>query len=489
MRRILFVAAELAPYIKVGGLGDVAASLPRALAAAGEDIRIFVPGHAPAIEAAGPPLRVHEIGTRFGQAALLEFRLPGTEIPVWMLRAPGFSDRPGPPYAHADGRPYADDAQRFDFFARVAAAIAADAFDLGWQADIVHCNDWHTGLVPVHMLLERVQAASVFTIHNLAYQGLFPEPTLEALNLPTWLWHFQALEFNGQLSFIKGGLNFADRITTVSPTYAREILTPAYGEGLDGLLNHRAKALRGILNGIDGDLWNPGTDSFLTYHYSGESARGKSSQRRLLREAFKLPARRGYPLLAMVTRLTYQKAIDIVLDALPQLLERKLQLIVLGTGAPEFEQALREFAALHPRQLAVITGYDEALAHRIYAGADMFLMPSRFEPCGLSQMYALRYGAVPIVRRCGGLADTVVDATDVHSGTGAVETGFSFDATDAEDLISTVDRACTAFSERGRWRVLMRNGMGQDFSWTRSAVDYQETYTNALTASRARTPR
>lgn len=482
MRRVLFAAAELQPFIKVGGLGDVAGSLPRALAANGEDIRIFIPGHGPALKAAGLPVRTHALGHEFRGLALLEYRLPDSDIPVWILRAPGFSDRRGPLYAQADGTPYADDAKRFALFARVAAAIADDTLGLDWHADVVHCNDWHTGLVPVYMLLRRVDAASIFTIHNLAYQGLFPAATLEALGLPGWLWHFQALEFNGKLSFIKGGLNFADRITTVSPTYAREIRTPAYGEGLDGLLNHRADALQGILNGIDTEAWNPACDPHLTYRYGPERLRGKASQRRLLREEFGLPARRGHPLFAMVTRLTYQKGIDILLEALPQLLERKLQLLVLGTGAEEFEQMLREFAALHPRQIAVNTDYDEALAHRIYAGADMLLMPSRFEPCGLSQMYALRYGAVPIVRRCGGLADTVVDAADTANHPGEAETGFSFQPTAANALLDTVDRACTAFAERGRWRAIMRSGMNRDFSWTRSAASYQQTYTAAITA-------
>ena len=413
MRKILFVTSEAHPLMKTGGLGDVCGSLPQALQTLGADVRLLLPGYRDSRAQAGQLKPVAQITVPLltQPVTLLEGKLPGTDIQVWLIDFPPAYDRAGNPYLDAEGHPWIDNAARFSLLAQVAVAIARGTAGLAWKPDVVHAHDWQTGLVPALLAEDTVRPATVFTIHNLAYQGLFPYESFLSLRLPASLWSLDALEFHGQLSFIKGGIAFADRVNTVSPTYAREIQTPESGHGLDGLLRHRAARLSGILNGIDDQIWNPARDPILASPYSLQRLAHKAPNKAALQKEFNLPVDAQVTVIGIVSRLAHQKGIDLVLDALPVLRELPIQLVILGTGELEYENALRAEAARTPDRLAVFAGYDEAVAHRIQAGADLFLMPSRFEPCGLSQLYALRYGTVPLVCHVGGLADTVVDAT------------------------------------------------------------------------------
>jgi starch synthase len=475
--KILFVTSEAHPLIKTGGLGDVCGSLPVALKALGADVRLLLPGYRDAIRHAGPLKRLTPItlAPLAEPVTLLEGRLPGTRVKFWLIDFPPAYDRPGNPYLNAHGHPWHDNAARFALLARVAVALARGQAGLSWRPDIVHCHDWQTGLVPALLAQEAARPATVFTIHNLAYQGLFPFDTLAALGLPASFWSSKALEFHDQLSFIKGGLVYADRLTTVSPSYAREILTPEFGEGLNGLLRHRARKLSGILNGIDDKIWNPARDAHLTARYSARNFSGKQQNKAALQQELGLPVSITVPLIGMVGRLVPQKGMDLVLEALPQLMDLPLQLALLGSGEAAYEKALRAAVAQYPTRLAVNIGYDETLAHRIEAGSDMFLMPSRFEPCGLSQLYSLRYGTVPIVRRVGGLADTVVDATPNTLAAGTAS-GVMFREAQPRALVNAVTRALALYQDQRRWKKLVVTGMRQDFSWRHSAGEYLTLY-------------
>jgi starch synthase len=478
MRKTLFVASEAHPLMKTGGLGDVCGSLPQALAALGEDVRLLMPGYHDAMQHAGrlKPVAALTLPPLAAPVQLLETRLPGTRVKTWLIDFPPAYDRPGNPYQNAHGHDWHDNAARFALLARVAVALSQGVKRLRWTPDIVHAHDWQAGLVPALLSLEPVRPATVFTIHNLAYQGLFPYDSFVSLGLPPALWSFAGLEFHGQLSFIKGGIAFADRVTTVSPNYAREIQTPEFGHGLDGLLRHRAPLLRGILNGIDTKVWNPQRDPALAARYSAHRlAAGKTANKAALRAELGLADDPGVPLLGMVSRLVPQKGIDLFLEALPVLLEQPLQCVVLGTGETHYEQALRVYAQRHPEQLAVIVGYDEILAHRIIAGADLFLMPSRFEPCGLTQLYSLRYGTVPVVHRVGGLTDSVIDTNAASLADGSA-TGVAFESANSAALVQAVSRALELYRRRRVWQALRRQGMRQDFSWQHSAAEYQRLY-------------
>lgn len=481
MPNILFVASEAHPLIKTGGLGDVAGSLPVALTSRQADVRLLLPAYREAMARAGKLKTVARISLAGlpSPVRLLEARLPGSRLIVWLVDFPPAYDRPGNPYLDSRGLPWSDNAMRFALFARVAVAIALGRTRLKWRPDVVHCHDWQTGLVPALLAQEKKRPATVFTIHNLSYQGLFPYDTFVALGLPAALWSAQGLEFYGQLSFIKGGLVFADRLTTVSPTYAREIQTPEFGDGLDDLLRRRADRLTGILNGIDGETWNPARDPFLAKRYSASRPRDKLPNKLALQREFGLPVKPETPLIGMVGRLVQQKGIDLVLESLPALMQRPVQLVLLGSGAAGYEAALRTQAVRYAGRLAVRIGYDERLAHLIEAGADIFLMPSRFEPCGLNQLYSLRYGAIPIVRRVGGLADTVVDATEENLNAGKA-TGIVFEPARGDALLDAVDRALTLQKNPRRWNQMIRSGMLQDFTWRRRATQYLRLYGQAL---------
>ncbi len=480
MPRILFASSEAYPLVKTGGLGDVSGSLPRALHDLGEDVRLVIPAYPDALARVGAVQRVAEIPTRFGVVSVLEGTLPDSTLTVWLLDHPESFDRSGNPYLAADGKPWQDNAVRFTVFAEALTALAIDRCGLNWAPEIVHCNDWQTGLVPALLRLEPERPATVFTVHNLAYQGLFPMSSLSALGLAPELGTSDALEFHGQLSFIKGGLVFADRISTVSPTYAEEIQRPDFGYGLDGLLRHRRAALTGILNGIDEREWDPQSDPHIPQPYGVSNViEGKLSARRTLCAELELEPHSGTLLLGMVGRLVEQKGIDLVLAALPDLLQLPIQLALLGSGETRFESALLEWAEREPGRIGAYIGYDERLAHAIEAGADAFLMPSRFEPCGLNQMYSLRYGTPPIVNRTGGLADTVTDASK-DTLTRGEASGIVFERPETGALIEAVKRACLLHADKKLWLRMQYNGMRTDFSWQRSADAYLELYADAM---------
>ncbi len=481
MPKILFVASEAHPLIKTGGLGDVAGSLPAALQSLRADVRLLLPAYHDALARAGKLKTVARcaIENLSAPVRILEARLPGTGLIVWFVDYPPAYDRRGHPYLDAGGRPWPDNAMRYALFADVAVRIALGRANMKWRPDVVHCHDWQTGLVPAWLAMEKIRPATVFTIHNLAYQGLFPRETFEALGLPAALWSHEALEFHGWMSFIKGGLVYADRLTTVSPNYAREIRTPEFGCGLDGLLRHRAGRLTGILNGIDDKEWNPARDPFLEKGYSSRRLQDKLANKLALQREFGLPEQSGTPLIGMVGRLVHQKGIDLVLETLPGLMHRPIQLVLLGSGEAGYEEALRAQAARYAKRLAVRIGYDERLAHMIEAGADMFLMPSRFEPCGLNQLYSQRYGTIPIVRRVGGLADTVADATKARLKTGSA-TGIVFEEARASAMLAAIDRALVLQQKKPAWKRMMLAGMRQDYSWRHSATEYLRLYRQAM---------
>lgn len=478
--RILFASSEVHPLIKTGGLADVSGSLPVALKNLRREIRIIMPGYRAALAAIGKTDEIARFTPAHGndEVRILEGRLPGTSVRVWLVDSPQHFDRDGGPYGKTDGSDWPDNAERFALFARAIEAIALGQAGISWLPDIVHCNDWQCGLAPALLSLAPTRPATVFTIHNLSYQGLFPIETFQQLDLPPSLWSMHGLEYFGQLSFMKGGLAFADMLSTVSPRYAEEIRTPAFGYGLEALIDHRADRLVGILNGVDYRQWNPARDPHIARLYNAWNLAGKAANKQALQSRFGLPVDKQAPLLGMIGRLVEQKGFDLVLDTLPDLVETGAQLVVLGSGDPVLEARLRAAAVRYPQQVAAWLGYDEQLAHQIEAGSDIFVMPSRFEPCGLNQIYSLRYGTVPVVRRTGGLADTVFDATPEAIGAG-IATGFIFDQADPADLLAALQRAIDHYQQPRVWKRLIFQGMQQDFSWRQSAQRYLALYRQA----------
>lgn len=481
MRKVLFASSEVHPLIKTGGLADVSASLPAALHQQGHDIRIIMPAYRKCLENIGS---IHTIARLKVDGfhlpiEILQSTLPNSDVPLWFVHSPEHFDREGGPYSSLNGEDWQDNAARFTLFSRAVAALAMNQADLDWQPDILHCNDWQTGLAPALIADLPNRPATIFTIHNLAYQGLYSRAIFDALDLPETFWHSDGLEFYDLLSMMKGGLIYADHITTVSPTYAKEICGAEFGYGLEGLLSLRAKQgrLSGILNGIDNNEWNPTTDPHLNKFYSVKNIRHKSSNKSSLQHYFGLPEKEDVLLLGLISRLVSQKGIDLTLDAVTKLLElgANIQLTCLGSGSVEYEQDLRVLRARYPDKVGVDIGYNEALAHQIEAGADVFLMPSRFEPCGLNQLYSLRYGTLPIVRNTGGLADTVIDATE-QNRKAETATGFTFDPSTAQALQETINRAIDLFQRPRIWRKMMVTAMEQNYSWEQSAHTYLELY-------------
>ena len=482
---ILFASSEAHPLVKTGGLADVAGSLPRAIRNLRHDIRVIIPAYQSILKQTGNfTLAAHlELEGVKQPVRILAGRLPGSKVILYLVDSPGHFDRAGNPYTMGTGMAWPDNAERFTVFCRTIQAIAVNAAGFGWQPELVHCNDWQTALVPPLLAGKTDRPATVFTIHNLAYQGLFDWKIFKQLGLPADFWSMEALEFHNQFSFIKGGLVFADWLTTVSPTYAREIQTPEFGYGLEGLISHRKDTLTGIVNGVDYAVWNPGRDPLIPVPFTQRSLFHKTENKRALQEYFGLPVDSDVPLLAVISRLVEQKGIDLILAIVPQLVAQGAQLVVLGSGDSKLETAIEKAVLAHPRNIGARLGYDEALAHHIEAGADMFLMPSRFEPCGLNQIYSQRYGTVPIVRHTGGLADTVTDTTP-ETLEARTATGFSFAQPTAVALGATVRRALGCYREPETWQQIVCTGMKQDFSWKRSAELYLELYT-AILARRA----
>ena len=487
MRKILFVASEVYPLIKTGGLADVSSSLPRALLKLGNDIKILVPAYG------SLTTKLNEMGAKevaqlsvLGHdVKILQTRLPGSRVTVLLVSTPLFSDRQGNPYCGADGSDWRDNHWRFFLFAKVAEAIALNQAQLHWQPDIVHCNDWQTGLVPALLSQAPVKPVTLFTIHNLAYRGLFSQQSFFELGLPNEFWHHEKLEFYGQLSFIKGGLAFADAITTVSPRYAQEIQTPEFGCGLDGLLRARSQHLNGILNGIDMDEWNPGTDKLIHQTYNRRTINQKNNNKMHLQAQIGLPISELTPMLGFIGRLVEQKGVDLLLKQMTQLLALDCQLVILGSGISHYEEALLQIAQQHPNKVSLTLGYNETFAHQIEAAADIFLMPSVFEPCWLNQMYSLRYGTIPVVHSVGGLCDTIIEQPlDVIDDT---SNGFVFHKATAEDLHDAIKRTFNCYQQPEKWKKLQQNAMKQDFSWEKSAKMYEKIYEQLLEATEVQT--
>ena len=411
--KILFATSEVHPLIKTGGLADVSGSLPAALRKSGHDVRIVIPAYPQAKKNAQPlkPLSAFKLPGSSKFVTLFEGHLPDSGVPVYLIDIPEYFDREGGPYSKTQGSDWPDNADRFACYCRAAYSIAMDAAGLDWQPDVVHCNDWQTGLIPAFLADQQKRPATLFTIHNLAYQGLFDQSRFHALQLPEDWWSMHHMEFHGHFSFIKGGIVNADWLTTVSPTYAKEICTAQFGYGLEGLLRHRQTELSGILNGIDETVWNPATDKYIAQTYTADTLAFKKVNKRRLQEALGLEVNPDIPLLGHVGRLVEQKGVDLILDLIPELSTRKVQLALIGTGNSRLEAGLRAANQKTPKAIGIGLEYDEGLSHLLEAGADMFLMPSRFEPCGLNQMYSLRYGTPPIARKTGGLADSIVHSS------------------------------------------------------------------------------
>jgi starch synthase len=476
--RVLHAAAEVFPLVKTGGLADVVGALPRALAGAGVQVRLVLPGLPAIADAVLNQKTVINCGALFGAARVTVRlgQLPVSQVEAYVVDAPFLYRRAGSPYQAPGGGEWPDNLQRFALLGWAAAHLAGGDIDPAWVPDVLHAHDWHAAMACAYQVAHPGgPARSVFTIHNLAYQGLFPPDDFRLLGLPARFMHAQGLEFHHQVSFMKAGLKYADRITTVSPTYAREIATHEFGQGLDGVIRGRARDVSGILNGVDPEVWNPATDAALAARYRADDLTGKRACKRALQLELGLAPSDDAPLFGVVSRLTAQKGLDLVLAALPALLGGGGQLVLQGSGDTALESAFAAAARAHAGQVAVVIGHDEERAHRLIAGADALLVPSRFEPCGLTQLYALRYGTLPIVRRVGGLADTVVDA-EADPGEDTRATGFQFDAPTPGALEGALGRALALYRRPQAWQRLMLRGMAEDFSWSDSARRYAAMY-------------
>ncbi len=476
--RILFAVSEIAPFSKTGGLGDVASALPRALAALGHDVRVVTPRYRSFTGAVERIAVMRVAGARdIVTATVGRTTLPDSAVPVYTVEDDrGWFDRDGLYQSRAGEFP--DNLERFAFFSRAALQML-DTLD--WAPQVIHCHDWQTALIPVYLAAgsRRPSARTVLTIHNMGFHGSFPGDRFPAADLPAAWFSLNGVEFFGRVNLLKGGLLAADLLTTVSPTYAEEIQTEAFSYGLHDVLATRRRDLIGILNGIDRDVWNPATDSMLAARFSASKLAGKTACREdVLRRVNLAPG--PAPVVAMVSRLAEQKGIDLLIDLLPELLLLDLRLIVLGTGDGRYETALRDWAAKRPDRIAAVLEFDESLAHRIMAGADLFLMPSRYEPCGLSQLYAMRYGAVPVAHQTGGLADTIVDVTP-QALQDERATGFLFRPCTAENFLRAIQFALAARRERTAWKRIMTAAMRADFGWDQSAAQYVAAYRRALT--------
>ncbi len=484
--KVWFLSSEVEPFAKTGGLADVAGSLPRALHGFGVDVRVGLPYYrsirdqnifATQIVAGLEvplgdlvlPCKVQETQTKEG-------------IRVYLFEREDLFDRPHL-YGNAEGD-YYDNLERFSFFCRGAILFAKR---IGFSFDVVHCHDWQTGLVPAYIKsIYRndpffSNTASVFTIHNIGYQGLFPGAKLDTCGIPSWEFHPDGIEYWGNISLLKAGLVYSDLITTVSPTYSEEIQTPEFGLGMEGVLKKRAQDLRGILNGADYSVWDPARDPHIVSPYQPETMEGKKKNKFALIEEMGLkPLFKVQPVLGMISRLSSQKGCDLLVEILDELVKLDVGLVILGSGEEKYESMLVDLSQRHRGSMAVRIGFDDPLAHRIVAGADMLLVPSMYEPCGLTQMYALRYGTVPVVRATGGLDDTIVEFDPVENK----GNGFKFGPYEAKPFLTAIRRAIDVFKDGEPWQRLMQNGMKEDFSWDRAAREYLELYESVLTRKR-----
>ena len=483
--KVIFASAEVFPLAKTGGLADVSAALPMALADLGVDIHLIMPGYTEALDLAEAKQKSVPLGDILGVegASLIPARLPNSGLPIWLLDCPPLYRRDGGLYLDRNGQDWPDNAIRFSTLSHAVTRLALGTTPVGWKPDVVHVNDWHLGLVPALLAADGgMRPPSVLTIHNLAFQGVFPAETFSQFGLPASWFNSDAVEFYGKVSMLKAGIRFADRLTTVSPSYAQEILTPEFGCGLDGFLNARADHLVGILNGIDYGLWTPDDPVAVPYPFNARDLTGKRRCKAALQTELGLTPAPDAPVIAFISRLTEQKMADMLPAIMPVIAEQGGQLIVCGEGDGAIEQGLKSLEAQYPGAVAVRIGYEEPLARRILAGSDILAAPSRFEPCGLVQMYAMRYGTIPIVRNVGGLQDTVVRheaGSDLKTGA----TGFVFDDATVSGLSDAVERACGQYRKPVAWRAMQVRAMKQDFRWSRSAQRYLSLYAELVPAN------
>jgi starch synthase len=481
--RVLAVASEIFPLVKTGGLGDVAGALPPALGVAGAATTTMVPGYAAVLNALTRPTEVYRFADLFGgPATVLRDTVPigaGASLDLLAVDAPHLYARAGNPYLGPDGREWHDNGVRFAALGAAAAAIGAGIAP-GLTFDIVHAHDWQAAMAIVYLRFHQgPRPGTVLTVHNLAFQGRYPASLFPRLGLPSSAFGLDGLEYHGDVNFLKGGLSYADRITTVSPTYAREVTGIENGMGLDGLLRHRAGVLSGILNGIDDSVWNPATDNLIPTPFSRDELAGRGADKATLQRRMGLDELPDALLIGVVSRLTSQKGLDMLVDQLDGLVAEGMQLAVLGSGDPALERAFVAAAEWHLGSVGCIIGYDEPLAHLIQAGSDALLVPSRFEPCGLTQLYALRYGAIPVVSRVGGLADSVIDANEAALAAG-VATGLQFWPASPEALEGALHRLAALWRDRPAWARMQRNAMAADVSWRASAGRYVALFQSLL---------
>lgn len=491
---ILFAASEAFPFIKTGGLGDVVHSLPIALNQLGDDVRLVLPAYRDVLASVDS---LKELGfwdlPGVGvthRVRILQAHHDGLADYLYLVDVPSLFDRAGNPYVHSDGFNWTDNAERFTVFNRAVAQMAKGIPGTDWHPDVVHCHDWQTGLVPAFLSMTHPRPKTVFTIHNLAYDGHFSHTDFASLSLPPEWWSPEYVEFYGGFSMLKAGMVFSDQVTTVSPTYAREICTPEYGYRFAGVLQHLGDRLSGILNGIDLDVWNPETDEHLVANYAidhkgnskggnkGDSkawVKAKLANKNALLKKARLPVTKA-PVMGFIGRLVEQKGVDLITESLAKLFSTTdAVIIILGSGDSEYETELIELAEKYPSRLHVHIGYSEELAHQVEAGCDLFLMPSRFEPCGLNQMYSLRYGTPPVVTFTGGLADTVTDSSAMALKDKTAN-GFVFHELSAEALLSAIKRALVLYRRPQQWQQICETGMQQELGWESSANKYQKLY-------------
>ncbi len=475
---VLQVSAEIFPLLKTGGLADIAGALPGALKAAGCDARVLLPGFATIMADLQDSSLLVEMYAPWGERfAVRQGHLASLNLTAYVIDAPSLYWRHGSPYEDAQRQPYTDNYRRFALLGWVAARLAG-GLDPFWQPRVVHSHDWHAAMASVYMAFsptQRTYVASVYTVHNLAYQGLFAPRHFFELGLPASAFGVDGLEFHGQLSFMKAGLYYSDHITTVSPSYAREIQTPEQGCGLDGLLRARSRELTGVLNGVDDAVWNPAHDAAIDFRFDSENIDGKAQCKAALQQALGLAVRADAPLFGIVSRLTEQKGLHLVLAVLDELIARGGQLVVLGAGDAALEAAFRERAAANPQAVSVRIGYDERYAHRIFSATDVTMVPSRFEPCGLTQMYGLKYGSLPLVHHVGGLADTVVDCS-LENMADASANGFVFHHFDVKSLVRALARAFALYARKDEWHTIRTRAMKQPLGWDNAAAQYMDLY-------------
>ena len=488
--RILFATSEAHPLVKTGGLADVSGALPKAISQLQMlnsndeiDVKIVMPAYSAVLAKLKNIVTISNLTVLGQNCSIVTGKMPDSGLQVIAIQNAFLFERAGGPYCDENGIDWLDNPLRFGVLSRVASLLCSNLSPIkNWQPDIIQCNDWQTGLVPAYLkLLDNSPVKSIFSIHNLAFQGIFDASWLEKLDLPLAHFNINGFEYFNQISFLKAGLFYADALSTVSPTYAQEIQTKSFGFGFEGLLQTRKDSLTGILNGIDMQDWNPATDAHLAKNYSNKRITGKAFVKKSLQQQLGLQIDANAPLLGVVSRLTHQKGLDLLPEIMPKLIALGCQFAILGSGEKKLEAKFDDLAQRYPMQVSMNIGYHEHLSHNIMAGSDMFIMPSRFEPCGLNQLYGLAYGTPPIVSNTGGLADSICD-TNLITLKNNTATGFITQSVTVTALLVTIERAINAWRDRKTWRNIQKNGMQRDISWKLSAMDYIKLYQKVLEA-------